>query len=592
MCGIAGVFGPGATRGAVEAMVRHQHHRGPDADWVHADHSSDLDRPPGVGSRGVLGTNRLSIIDRSALADEPLISPNGTRIAFNGEIYNHVELRRELSDYPFRTRTDTEVLLAAHHRWGEACLERLVGMFSVLFWNEATGRLLAARDRFGVKPLHVHRHDDGTLFVASEIGALFAAGVPAVPDDRAWSTYLTSGMLDHRERTFWDGITRVLPGHLLRWHAGRTVVEPWYDVVAATGPDDDTRPVNVVADEYRALLADSVRLRFRSDVPVGVNLSGGVDSATLLGLVGELPGGHPPVAAYTFATGDDRYDETPWVRAMLAGTEHSSSIVALRPDAVPELARSVQATQDEPFGGLPTLAYARLFEEAHSRGTVVLLDGQGMDEQWAGYDYHQHALAGGPSPVVQGLSDRPVRPECLVPEFRSLALPFDAPSGFRDPLRALQHRDLSFTKLPRALRFNDRASMRASVELREPFLDHRLVELALRQPADRKVRDGVGKWLLRQIAADLLPTAVAQAPKRPVQTPQREWLRGPLRPWADEQVRTALEFAEGRWLDRPAVRTAWEAFLAGEGANGYFAWQWVNLGLAVDQRPAAFGRGG
>lgn len=579
MCGIAGVFGPGARRDVVQAMVRHQHHRGPDAHWVHG----------GASAGGAIGTNRLSIIDRSPAADEPLVSPSGTRIAFNGEIYNHVELRRELAGFPFRTRTDTEVLLAAYERWGEGCLDHLVGMFSVLFWDEERGRLVAARDRFGVKPLYYHRTDDGTLHVASEIGALLSAGVRSTPDDATWSTYLGAGLLDHSSRTFWSGISAVPPGHVLRWHQGNVTLDRWYEVVAAAGTQEDGRSDEVVADEYRELLVESVRLRFRSDVPVGVNLSGGLDSATLLGLVGRLPGDHPPVNAYTFATGDDRYDETPWVDEMLAGTPHASTVVTLSPGEVPSLARSVQATQDEPFGGLPTLAYARLFEQARRDGTIVLLDGQGMDEQWAGYDYYRSALSGQDAPVVQGLSDRPVRPDCLVPEFRSLGEPFVPPAGFPDPLRRLQHRDLSFTKLPRALRFNDRASMRASTELREPFLDHRLVELALRQPADRKLRDGTGKWLLRRIAADLIPGGVVEAPKRPLQTPQREWLRGSLRSWAQERIDTALEAVGGRWLDEPAVRREWGAFVDGHGENSYFVWQWVSLGLAIDQRPAAFG---
>lgn len=579
MCGIAGVFGPGARREAVEAMVRYQHHRGPDSQWVHG----------GGGVGGALGADRLSIIDRSPTASKPLVSPAGIRIAFNGEIYNHIELRRELDGYPFRTRTDTEVFLAAYDRWGEGCLDHLVGMFAVLLWDESAGRLLAARDRFGVKPLYHHSAGDGTLSLASEIGALLEAGVPAVPDEQAWSTYLGSGLLDHSARTFWAAISSVPAGHVLRWQAGAVEVEPWYDVVAASGPTEDARPVEAVEAEYRALLEDSVRLRFRSDVPVGVNLSGGLDSATLLGLVQRLPDDHPPVTSYTFATGDERYDETPWVREMLAGTPHTSTVVTLSPEEVPALAHSVQETQDEPFGGLPTLAYARLFEQARSDGTIVVLDGQGMDEQWAGYDYYRLALSGEVAPVVQGLTDRPVRPDCLLPAFREMGTPFVPPTGFTDPLRRLQHRDLCFTKIPRALRFNDRVSMRSSTELREPFLDHRLVELALRQRADRKLRDGTGKWLLRRIAADLLPGGVVEAPKRALQTPQREWLRGPLRTWAQTRIDIALEVAGGRWLDEAAVRREWRSFTAGRGENSYFVWQWVGLGLAIEQRPAAFG---
>jgi len=580
MCGIAGVFGPGARRESVDAMVRHLRHRGPDAQWVHG----------GSASNGCLGMDRLAIIDLAPSSSEALVSPTGTRLAYNGEIYNHVELRRELAGYPFRTGTDTEVLLAAYERWGAACLDRLLGMFAVAFWDEETGQVVAARDRFGVKPLYFHVAPDGTLTLASEIGALLAAGVPAVVDEVTWSTYLTSGLTDHSTRTFWTGIARLPPGHLLRWQSGHVTVEPWYDLVAATGPDDDPRPVSAVVEEYRALLLDSVRLRFRSDVPVGVNLSGGLDSATLLALVEQVSGAPSPT--YTFATGDDRYDETPWVRQMVAGSPHTATVVTLDAGEVPRLAQEVQAAQDEPFGGLPTLAYARLFERAREDGTVVLLDGQGMDEQWAGYDYY--GLAGGTdegqvAPIVQGIGDRPVRPECLCPDFAGRAEPFVAPTQFGDALRRLQHRDLLFTKLPRALRFNDRVSMRVSTELREPFLDHRLVELALRQPVERKWRDGSGKWLLRLLAADLVPAGLVTAPKRPVQTPQREWLRGPLRGWATARIDLALEVTGDRWLDPKAVRRAWDSFVAGEGDNGFFAWQWVNLGLAIEQRPGAFG---
>jgi asparagine synthase (glutamine-hydrolysing) len=317
-------------------------------------------------------------------------------------------------------------------------------------------------------------------------------------------------------------------------------------------------------------------------------VSGGLDSATLLALVARGSGeGH---AAYTFTTGDDRYDEVRWVDRLLAGTPHRSRTVRLDAAAVPELARSVQAHQDEPFGGMPTLAYALLFDQARADGTTVVLDGQGMDEQWAGYDYHGAAGQNpGEAPVVQGTRDPALRPECLHPELRNAAVPPPPPNGFADPLRCLQHRDLVVTKLPRALRYNDRVSMRSSTELREPFLDHRLVELALRQPADRKWRDGTGKWLLRRLAADLLPAGLETTPKRPLQTPQREWLRGPLRRWAEERIDVALAAFGGTWLDGPAVRQEWAAFADGAGDNSFFVWQWVSLGLAVEQRPAAFG---
>jgi asparagine synthase (glutamine-hydrolysing) len=154
------------------------------------------------------------------------------------------------------------------------------------------------------------------------------------------------------------------------------------------------------------------------------------------------------------------------------------------------------------------------------------------------------------------------------------------PRPFPDALRNLQYRDALFTKIPRALRFNDRVSMRSSTELREPFLDHRLFELALRQPVERKIRGATGKWMLRRLAAKLAPKELVEAPKRAVQTPQREWLRGPLSTWAEGLITDATDVAGGDWLDRSAVFTAWEAFRGGSGDNSFFVWQWINLGLA------------
>jgi len=561
MCGIAGIFGSDTS--GIEAMVAILGHRGPDGRGIHRDGDA------------ALGHTRLSIIDLSDCGLQPMSDPTGRWwIAFNGEIYNYLELRAAL-DWDFRTRTDTEVLLAAWATWGPACLDRLLGMFAFLVWDERERTLFAARDRFGVKPLYFHE-EGGALRIASEIKALHASGVQAEPDAVAWATYLAYGHKDHRpERTFWAGIQALPPGCLLRWRDRRGSVSRWYDLAERVGSELDPRPEGSVIEEYRSLLEDSVRLRFRADVPVGINLSGGLDSSTLLGLVQQVQGPESDVQAFTFVTGDPVYDELPWVEQMLARTRHPLVVCPLSPGEVPALAESVARFEDEPFGGLPTLAYARLFERARAAGVIVLLDGQGMDEQWAGYDYYRTSAEDTVS-LVQGTQSRSVRPECLTPEVRARAERPELASPFPDRLRNLQYRDICFTKIPRALRFNDRVSMRSSTELREPFLDHRLVELALRQPPERKIRDGQQKWMLRSIAAELLPKGVVEAPKRPLQTPQREWLRGPLRGWADAQTERALDSG---WLDADAVRREWRAYCAGEGDNSFFVWQWISLGL-------------
>lgn len=572
MCGISGMFGEGWERPQLEAMALAQTHRGPDDFGVFVDRE---------GSAG-LAHNRLSIIDLSASGHQPMSNASGNLwIAFNGEIYNFLELREQLHDYPFRTKTDTEVILAAYERWGEACLDRFLGMFAFLIWDSRKRRLFAARDRFGVKPLYYAARPGGGLWIASEIRGLHAAGVSPAFHEGTWATYLASGLHDHSENTFWQEVKALEPGHVLSWEHGRTQIRRWYDLAERTGPEFDSRTVEIVEEEYSSLLTESVRLRFRSDVEVAINISGGLDSSTLLGLVHKTQESSAGVKAFTDTTGDERYDELPWVQRMLQQTGHQLLVSEIGAHDVPDLALSVQAHEDEPFGGVPTLAYARLFEMARQAGVTVLLDGQGMDEQWAGYDYYERLQGSSSVAPLQGTVQKAVNPECLTPEFLGRAVPFEPPKVFPDALRNRQYLDTRFTKIPRALRFNDRISMRMSTELREPFMDHRLFELALRQAPDRKIVAGTRKWMLRRITRTLLPSEVVEAPKRPVQTPQREWLAGPLQGWAQDCIELALARFSGSWFNAESVRRSWRDYCGGASSNSFYIWQWISLGLML-----------
>ncbi|MCO6509293.1 MAG: asparagine synthase (glutamine-hydrolyzing) [Aridibacter famidurans] len=574
MCGIAGIFGRDWKAADLAAMVEVQKHRGPDGEGVFIDDS---------GIAG-LGHNRLSILDLSERGSQPMRSHDGRYLLIlNGEIYNYLELRRELSsEFSFQSDSDTEVLLAAFEKWGSECLDRLIGMFAFVVWDTKEKMAFVARDRFGVKPVYYHVKADGTLLISSEIKALHSAGVAPEPDEGSWASYLAYGPYDHSERTFWKNVRSLPAGHFLEWRRERTSIVRWYDIAEKVGSDLDRRPEGEVAEEYFALLKHSVELRFRSDVPVGINLSGGLDSSTLLGLVHEVQGSDSDVKAFTFTTGDESYDELPWVEQMLSQTNHPLVEARLAPEEVPGLAESVQLFQDEPFGGLPTLAYAKLFETAKHHGVTVLLDGNGMDEQWAGYDYYRAETNGKRPGLVQGTSESPVRPDCLVPEFRALAEPLEFPAVFPDTLRNTQYRDAVRTKIPRAMRFNDRISMRASRELREPFLDHRLFELALRQPPERKISGGTGKKMLRDIVSDFIPSGVSEAPKRPMQTPQREWLRGPLREWASEKIEAGMNGPLGRFFDKPAVYAERDNFFRGASDNSFYIWQWIGTSFRLN----------
>lgn len=579
MCGIAGQFGAAGNDvdESLGRMLSSLGHRGPNARGV-ASWNGGLAR---------LAHARLSIIDLSDAGRQPMTDPSGRwSISYNGEIYNYLELRKELeSVWTFRTATDTEVLLAAYAHWGRACLDRLIGMFAFAIWDSVERELFAARDRFGVKPLFYHQPDAGSLWIASEIKALHQAGLAKTPNPRVWASYLAKGMYDDSESTFWNGARQVPPGGWLHWSAEPSTsltIGSWYDPAdRALAAGVDSRSDDEVGDELLSLLEESVRLRFRADVPVGVCLSGGLDSSLLWGLTrSSHQADLDKILAFTFACGDPNYDETPWVQAMLADCRGNGRVCRLRWEEIPDLAARVQAVQDEPFGGFPTLGMAKVHQRAAEEGVIVLLDGNGLDEGWAGYDYYARAdrveASVGP---VQGSKSPTCRPDCLKPDFlRQVQLtPQRKPWG--DPLRDLQYRDLRYAKIPRAMRFADRVSMLYSRELREPFLDHRIIELGLRQPASRKIRDGQGKWLPRRIAARLLPGEVRLAPKRPLQTPQREWLRDPLRAWSTELIEAGLRGWGKDWLNAPRVREAHQEFLQGGSDNSFSVWQWMSLGL-------------
>ncbi len=574
MCGISGALGINATSQASEAamnrMLEAQHHRGPDARAFQAADDAVL-----------LGHNRLSILDLSAHANQPMTTHDGRfHMVFNGEIYNYLELRSQLeAHYTFVTSSDSEVLLYAFAHWGLDCLNKLNGMFAFAIYDTQRKQLTLARDRFGVKPVHyAYDSGQGAFVFASEIKALHAYGVARQPNAPVWSSYLSFGHYHYQEQTFWEGVFTLPAGHYAQIEISEplapVVPKRWYDFagrIKTLQSDEAFCNRDAVAHQahYKALLEQSVSLRFRSDVPVGFNISGGVDSSTLLGAVNQL---HPnsDMQAFSFYTNDERYDEIEWVERVIAKTNKPLNKVLLCAQEVPELSQALMSSQDEPYGGIPTIAYSRIFQAARDKGVIVLLDGQGMDEAWAGYDYYH----GDSDAIVQGVQSSPFKPEVLNADFAAMARKetYDAP--FEDALLNKQYRDLFYTKLPRALRFNDRLSMMYSTELREPFLDYRLVEYAFAQPLENKLKQTQTKWMLRQIANDYLQDELTLAPKRPLQTPQREWLSNDLLPWVESQLEVVTSCP---WMDTKALQREWDAFKASDKDNTFFLWQWISL---------------
>ncbi|MHA6279839.1 asparagine synthase (glutamine-hydrolyzing) [Salinimicrobium sp. CAU 1759] len=564
MCGIAGIISPNSSEPELQKMLEAQKHRGPDHTGSYFD--------PGYAA---LGHNRLSIIDLSPQANEPFVDNSGRYyLSFNGEIYNYKELKEELKPfYSFITSSDTEVLLAAYIHWGKECLHRFNGMFAFAIWDTQEKQLFAARDRFGVKPFYYSEANNGFYF-SSEIKALKKVIFDTPPNLKVWANYFSFGSYGLPHETFYEKIYQLPAGHFLEYSKEDLKISKWYDFEAAVKKVPQNMPFEEVKARYLELLKDSIKLRFRADVPVAFNISGGVDSSLLLALV-NLFEDKKQINAYTFYTGDERYDELPWVEQMIATTRNPLQKILFSASEVEETARHISSLQDEPFGGIPTLAYSAIFKQAQADGVKVLLDGQGMDEQWAGYDYYQNSDS-----TIQGTGGRsPFRPNVLLKEFKNLSEKPKYPRPFNNDLQNLQYRDLFYTKIPRALRFNDRISMAYSTELREPFLDYRLVEFAFAQPEAFKISNGQGKYLLRELLSEMAPKELSYAPKRPLQTPQREWLGNELKLFVEEQLQQLKYSPAADWFDHKKIEKEWKQYLAGDNSSSFHVWQWVNISL-------------
>ncbi|HRG17670.1 MAG TPA: asparagine synthase (glutamine-hydrolyzing) [Flavobacterium lutivivi] len=559
MCGIAGIVGQNSSEQNIKKMLFAQQHRGPDFTGFIS-----------IENEVALGHNRLSIIDLSNEANQPFISDcKDYVLVFNGEIYNYLELKKELSHkYVFKTKSDTEVLLNAYKEFGKDCLHKLNGMFAFAIWQKSERKLFAARDRFGVKPFH-YFHKANDFYFASEIKPFWELDIQKEKNESVWLKYFCEGSYGLPDETFWNNIHQLPAGHFLEYKNEKLTVNKWYNFEERIFEKQQITHNNeeqFITD----LLMNSINFRFRADVPVGFNLSGGLDSSTLLALIDKQDVDKKSIEAFTFITNDDRYDEIYWVKSMLQNRPFHLNVCELNSNAIPELSQTITDLQQEPFGGIPTLAYSKIFKRAREKGVIVLLDGQGSDEAWAGYDYY----LSNSEKVIQGTNTSPFRKDVLDRDFLLNYTKTHYAKPFQDDLLNTQYRDLFYTKIPRALRFNDRISMLYGTELREPFLDFELVEYVFSRSKEFKIKDGTQKWLLRKIANNFLHQEVALAPKRPLQTPQREWLTNDLKNWVRAEVES---ISDVNWFNKKFLLSELDNFFKGDNSSSFHIWQWISL---------------
>jgi asparagine synthase (glutamine-hydrolysing) len=560
MCGIAGYSG-NKIDGLMPRMLDRMRHRGPDDDGEYGDQKIQL------------GMVRLSIIDLSG-GHQPMSNDDGTVwVIFNGEIFNYLELRRELEEkgYEFKTASDTETIVHAYEEYGVSFAHKLNGMFAIAIWDTCKETLHIYRDRFGVKPLFYSTHLRDLVFGSEIKTVLCHPAISRELDYEALSHYLSLRNVPAPYTIFRD-IRALLPGQMLTWSRGQEAeVSRWYELPTAIKWGDDDE--DTLVDRIDELLRDAVRLRLRSDVSYGAYLSGGIDSSTVVAITSEYS--PSPVKTFTlgFADSPEHKRDAYFARQIAErySTEHHEYVMTWQDlqDELPAVVRHL----DQPFAGVISSFWLSRFMK---RQVTVALSGDGADDMFASYGHHRLVwpiaqMRSGTSPhevdasffrgredFVKGLAQYPpwewrlaygafMEPEkemLLTESGRKLMGPYSTAAFLKDiygrcdpgadQLNKMLYLDIN-TLLPNEiLYFNDMLSMAHSMEVRTPFLDFRLAELACSIPGTLKIRDGKLKYILRRVAARYVPNEILERPKEGFVLPKNMWLRNGMSPFLND----------------------------------------------------------
>jgi asparagine synthase (glutamine-hydrolysing) len=510
------------------------------------------------------GHRRLSIIDLSAAGHQPMCDETGTVwIIYNGEIYNYIEIRAMLESkgHLFRTRTDVEVIIKAYIEWGEGCLNKFNGMWSFCIWDTRKNELFCSRDRFGVKPLYYY-YDDKLFAFSSEIKSLLATGIAVRPNDGLIYDFLRSGLLDHTDETFYLGIKKLPQSHYLKLsHTGGLSLTRYWDIDISDEIKSAESDITY-ANKFREVFYDAVRIRLRSDVPIGSCLSGGLDSSSIVIAANQLmfPQGNKSASEKqkTFSACYDivKYDERKYIELVIRNTNAERNYVFPSAAGFTRELDDLIYHQEEPFISSSLYAQWCVMGAARDCNVPVLLDGQGSDEQLAGYlefylgyirhlfssrryaDMAREAVMYLSSPaILSHFSDRlyqrplytyisgvPYNDDFLSDRLQAKYGHEPSNTPVAGSIGQQIKTNIFSNNLPALLRYEDKSSMAFSIETRLPFLDYRLVELIASLPIEQKLRNGWTKYVLRNAMRDVLPRPISlRKSKLGFATPEEPW---------------------------------------------------------------------
>ena len=556
MCGIAGIIDPTLNREEgeclLEKMLQSIRHRGPDnsSTWV--------EMPV------LLGHNRLSIIDLSDAANQPM-EYDDLVVVYNGEVYNYVEIKDDLikKGYRFRTTSDTEVILAAYKEWGADCVQRFVGMWAFAIWDKTKKELFCSRDRFGIKPFY-YIHSGDKFYFGSEYKPL---KLSPLFDNKFNHAQISRGLwldnlFSYGDETYFQCL-KILPARTnLLFKDGKVSATEYWDIdpckkFKGTSEDKETH--------FRELFRDSVKLHMRSDVEVGISLSGGLDSSSIASVIGtDQPG--LPISSFTiYYEGNDQTDERPLVREVVKAYPNIKPIYySPSDDEVAACFDHAMRLHDVPFPYSPAISSYFVMKLARQHGVKVMLDGQGADEYLGGYPLSVENLIGA---SALGLQEAP-------------QVDLTRVGGSR--LKQYLYHLMFSNPLPALLHYGDRMSMTFSIENRVPFLDHRLVEFVHSLEDQDIVFLGTTKYILRNSLDGLLPEAISsKRQKQAFRGKEIEtWLRGPLR----YLVESRFDFDRLSMLQPGKVKELMRLFKSGDNSQGVWVWRLVMLNSWVNQQ--------
>lgn len=597
-------------------------HRGPNDSGcalfqAGTDQALTFKEPGGASGCGrvALGHRRLSIIDLSSLGHQPLSSADGNLwLCFNGEIYNYIELRETLESYgcQFRSKTDTEVALQAYKQWGPDCFNRFNGMWSVALYDREKNQIILSRDRFGKKPLYYYKNDRVLVF-SSEIKSLFqCAETPRKPNFRKIYNYAGRHYryVDWDCESFFEEINQVPRSSLMIINADGSTDTRVYWSLHNEPLLTERHSERDLIEILKCLLADAVKIRLRSDVPVGTMLSGGIDSASITCLAANI---NPGLLTFSSVTGDGDYDESEYIREVTNSANVNAHYIYPQPSSLFSILPEMLDFHDEPVCTPSWLSIYQIIREIAKFKIPVVLTGHGGDELFAGYwDHYHYNFADIRNDTGDDTYEREMwlanhrrNPDEYIRERyyiqklnqdnavetekfskytsllrQELKLKGDRPefsSPFTGNLSRRLYLEMMCETIPASLRAEDRNCMAFSIENRAPFLDYRLAEFAFRLPNRLKIRDGIGKWILREAMRGILPEKViSRRDKAGHNLPFDRWIRNENRKELENMFENSNSFANRYIYDTPKTKELFKAHLRGENHYMFF-WQYINL---------------